>query len=111
MKLCHSVLDEVEHLAVYLYHKSITNDGWSVRAAFEMRLLSCESGFLETLSGLPLFRSDEIRFCKEQAFTGSNAFGWPTFITVKELRSGPFIRDDKIKLRLKLFVKGFKEIK
>lgn len=77
-----------------------------------MRLLSEPNSvatFFETLSGLPIFTDDVIRFSNAITFNGCG-WGFPSFITVKELRENSFIRDDTIKFQVKVSVKSSEKI-
>lgn len=104
----------MEHLGAFIHRKSITKDDWSVVASYELRLLNCfESNpvatFFDTLSGLPIFTDDVVRFSNAITFNGCG-WGLTSFITVKELRANSFIRDDTIKFQVKVSVKSSEKI-
>ena len=88
-------------MSVYL-HRTADPDLGIVVAMYEVRLLS--SGGV----GSDLVKiSDDIVFKNPDEFTGR---GWRKFVSVKELRSGSFIQDDTIKLRVQLTTKNCKRI-
>ena len=103
LNACPLVKDEVNYLAVYL-HCTSDLDRWSVVTTYEVRLLSSSSDVVG---------SDVVESAKDHVFKKPDKFtgwGWPKFITLDKLRSGSYIKDDTIKLRVHLTSKNFERI-
>ena len=95
--------DGVKCMAVYLYNDMSTDEegSWNVVTAFELRLLSSNSGQVD----------DQVATAKNKEFSPDQiSWGWQNFITVDKLRAGSFIENDMIKIRAHLTVKSFEKI-
>lgn len=91
----------MDYLSVFLHYNYIPNKGrWSIEGTFELRLLSSDPA-----------GGDLIRTMNDKVFKNPGPptdHGWRTFITMDKLRSGSFIQDDKIKIRVHLTTNNFK---
>ena len=83
------------HLAVFLHLSFIDSFTWSVATTYEIRLLNSNPGCGDVVkTEFHIFRSHNDLRC----------YGWSNFITMNRLRTGSFIQDDTIKLRVHLKV-------
>ena len=92
----------MKYLGVFLGCNIIDKDRWSVRATYELRLLSSTPG------------CDVVEIDKDRIFKNHHPgteWGWPMFITVDKLRSGSFIQGDTIKIRAHLSTKSFERVR
>ena len=103
LNIYRKLVDEVEHLGVYLSYNSAIDQNWSIVTAYELQLLSSD----------PSVCDDVVRIEKNREFKWSysaSGWGWPKFITVDKLRAGSFIQNDTIKIKGHLSSKSFERI-
>lgn len=86
----------MDHIGVELFHNSIfDNRSWSALTSFEIRLLSVDPA-CDVVE-----KFEHKQFKKSDSSTGC---GSSKFVSIEQLRSGSFIQDDSIQVRVHLTI-------
>lgn len=96
LSLTRKTFDDDRHLSIYLGVKDYADAGdWSIKADYEISIVD--------RSWAPNWTCGSKN---EFGTKNSVCFGWPRFISVKDLRACSFIKDDKVLVRVHLKLTG-----